>query len=172
MTVDTQHRVHKVTEQLRKVMREKRALDGITVQQLIQAAVTDEVPQIIKGLADLGFEDATSEKRPSRIPMSDRTIQQLKIASEITGIPATLLLQAALARYCGPLTPTEAKEAPKKAAPTKKATAASKTNRTQGKPKGTPRKTTKKATKKAAPKKVATKKASTRSRQTKKGGAK
>lgn len=168
MTVDT-YRVHKITEQLRDATKEKRALDGITVQQMIQAAVVDEVPAIIKGLADLGFEDATTDRRPTRWPMDDMTIQRLKIASEVTGISATLLLQAALARYCGPLSPApeKAKEAPKKAPTKKKAPAAARTAKATGKAKkATPKAAPKKAAKKAAPK------TSTRSRSAKKGGAK
>ena len=95
-TQETIYRVYRVSEPIRKAMRQKRAQRNQTVQEFIQVAVVDELPRLVESLSKLQIKTADSEARPAKLPLDDRLLASLKKASIDTGLPQSQLLIACL----------------------------------------------------------------------------
>ena len=80
-------------------MRAKREKANINLQAVIEAASIESLPKIVNALNAMGF-GFDGKKRTARLPMTDSLLGAFKVASKQTGIPASRLLQAALALTC------------------------------------------------------------------------
>jgi hypothetical protein len=98
-TQEVVYRVYRLSEDLRKRVKAKREKHNVTLQSVIEAATTESLPKIVAGLKglSLGFD---GKKQVARLPMTDATLGVFKVACKQTGIPASRLLQAALALTC------------------------------------------------------------------------
>ena len=98
-TLETVYRVYRLPEDLRKRVTAKREKANVTLQSVIEAATTESLPKIVSTLKTMGM-GFDGKKRPARLPMTDSLLAAFKVASKQTGIPASRLLQAALALTC------------------------------------------------------------------------
>lgn len=98
-TLETVYRVYRLAENLRKQMKAKREKHNVTLQSVIEASATESLPKIVAALKTMGL-GFDGKKRPARLPMTDSLLGAFKVASKQTGIPASRLLQAALALTC------------------------------------------------------------------------
>jgi hypothetical protein len=98
-TQEVVYRVYRLPEDLRKRVKMKREKHNVTLQSVIEAATTESLQKIVAGLKglSLGFD---GKKQVARLPMTDATLGAFKVACKQTGIPASRLLQAALALTC------------------------------------------------------------------------
>jgi hypothetical protein len=95
-TLETVYRVYRVSEPIRKAMRQKRVQRNQTVQEFIQVAVADELPRLMESLSKLQIKPADPEARPAKLPLDERLLASLKKASIDTGLPQSRLLIACL----------------------------------------------------------------------------
>ena len=93
------YRVYRLPEDLRKRVRVKREKHNVTLQSVIEAATTESLPKIVATLKTMGL-GFDGKKQVARLPMTDATLGAFKVACKQTGIPASRLLQAALALTC------------------------------------------------------------------------
>ena len=99
-TREVVYRVYRLPEDLRKRVRAKREKANVTLQSVIEASATESLPKIVSTLKNsLGF-GFDGKKQVARLPMTDATLGAFKVACKQTGIPASRLLQAALALTC------------------------------------------------------------------------
>ena len=98
-TLETVYRVYRLPEDLRKRVKIKREKHNVTLQSVIEAATTESLPKIVATLKTLGL-GFDGKKQVARLPMTDSLLGAFKVASKQTGIPASRLLQAALALTC------------------------------------------------------------------------
>ena len=95
-TQEIRFRVYYLPERLRKAMHQRRQKLGLTVGEFVQAAVSDELSRLVETLAASGIEPCDSDARPAKLPLNDRLLGDLKIASETTGISQSQLLLSCL----------------------------------------------------------------------------
>src|SRR5947209_4679157 len=88
---DTAFRVVRLTAPMREAIAKLRSKE-CNNQTVIQDAVNNTLPQIIKALVGLGCNSLTQPSKSYRLPFSTDTIAALKDGSEATGIPAAHLL--------------------------------------------------------------------------------
>jgi|GEM_PF-1440549 len=94
---DPNYRVYRWDQSLREALKERREELGITQQKLIRDSVAQFLPSLVQQLAELGIcvEDRATVG-PSRVPLGEATLKALRLASNWTDLPQTLLLQAVL----------------------------------------------------------------------------
>lgn len=135
---DTSARVLRVSEHLRQQLVEARTYRRLRTTALIGTIISEELPAIVEALGHLGVESDAGKKRPLRLLLPTSSLDELRVASEETGLPATLLMVTAIRRAAlaipasrKPKTPAvaKAKGTQKKATPkaTKGKTAKAKT---------------------------------------------
>jgi hypothetical protein len=95
-TRETIYRVYHVPDSLRKVINQKRAKWGETVQEFLTGAVERELPRLAQRLGELGISSSDLAARPAKWPLDEKVLGKLKKASEDTGLPQTSLLLACL----------------------------------------------------------------------------
>jgi hypothetical protein len=98
-TRETVYRVYRLPPGLLTQVRAKREKHNVNTQSVITAAATESLPKIVATLKTMGL-GFDGKKRPARLPMTDSLLASFKVASKQTGIPASRLLQAALALTC------------------------------------------------------------------------
>jgi hypothetical protein len=98
-TQEVVYRVYRLPDDLRKRVKAKREKANVTLQAVIEAASLESLPKIVNTLKTMGL-GFDGKKRPARLPMTDSLLGAFKVASKQTGIPASRLLQAALALTC------------------------------------------------------------------------
>ena len=82
-------------------MNQVRTARAQTIREFIQAAVETELPKITKSLDELGIGPMGGDGKPTRLPLTDAILDQLRAAAETTGLPGTLLLAACLRLSAG-----------------------------------------------------------------------
>jgi len=95
-TQEVRYRVYHLPEELREAMRGQRQKRGQTVQEFIRMAVEDELSRLVEILGSLGIEPLGDDVRPAKLPLDDRLLGELKLASEATGLPQSQLLLSCL----------------------------------------------------------------------------
>jgi hypothetical protein len=75
-------------------MRGRREKRGQTVQEFIRSAVGDELSRLVETLGMLGLEPLTDDARAATLPLDDRLLGDLKVASGATGVPQSQLFDA------------------------------------------------------------------------------
>lgn len=111
------YRVIQISEQLRERIRETRTSRRQTNETLITTAVNDHLPAMVQALQALGCgtpEVHSPKARPARLPFDPATIDQLREASQQTGIPATDLLRLCLYATTKNVTPIKINGKPRK----------------------------------------------------------
>ena len=100
-TQETVYRVHRLPEKLRTAVTKKRKQFDLKLYEFISCAVEHELPSLIRDAEKLELPgNPGPDWRPARLPFTDPLLAQLKKASEATGIPASRLFLASLARAC------------------------------------------------------------------------
>ncbi|MFN8710809.1 MAG: hypothetical protein ACK50J_29400 [Planctomyces sp.] len=90
-------RVWKLDADLKSEMAEKRQQLGQTVRDFVRDSVATKLPALTANLASLGIIASQAESvTPVRIPMDDATIQDLRNASQLSGLDQSHLLIACL----------------------------------------------------------------------------
>lgn len=97
ITKNTVHRVIRITDDLRSAMSGRRSDLSVTLRAFVQEAVTHELPSLVRAVQEL-LPAPGGKRRPIRLPLSADILASLKAAAEQTGLSATLLLQASLAK--------------------------------------------------------------------------
>ena len=95
-TQEVRYRVYHLPGELREAVRRQREKRGQTVQEFIRAAVEDELTRLVETLGSLGIEPLGEDVRPAKLPLDDRLLGELKVASEATGLPQSQLLLSCL----------------------------------------------------------------------------
>ncbi|MHC4406225.1 MAG: hypothetical protein ACYTG0_41860 [Planctomycetota bacterium] len=95
-TQEVCYRVYHLPEELRKAIRRQRQKRGQTVQEFIRTAVEGELTRIVETLGSLGIEPLSDDARPAKLPLDDRLLGELKLASEVTGVPQSRLVLSCL----------------------------------------------------------------------------
>ena len=95
-TQEVRYRVYYLPEGLREAMRGRREKRGQTVQEFIRMAVEDELSRFVETLGSLGVEPLGDDARAAKLPLDDRLLGELKVASETTGVPQSQLLLSCL----------------------------------------------------------------------------
>ncbi len=90
------YRVYRIDESVRKAVAAKRKSANVPTKAVLDAAVTDALPKIVKALNAVGLSMAKGKTRPVRWPVDEELLGALKVASAQTGIPACRLLVATL----------------------------------------------------------------------------
>ena len=98
-TLETVYRVYRLPEDLRKRVKAKREKANVTLQAVIEAASLESLPKIVATLKTMGL-GFDGKKQVARLPMTDSLLGAFRVASKQTGVPASRLLQAALALTC------------------------------------------------------------------------
>ena len=101
MTASTVLRVYRLSKSLRAQMNQVRTARAETIREFIETAVGNELPKITKGLDELGISPMGGDGKPTRLPLSDAILDQLRAAAETTGLPGTLLIAACLRLSAG-----------------------------------------------------------------------
>lgn len=94
------YRVYDLPESLRTKLKAKRTKTAATTSEVVQMALAESLPKIVKALMQTGFSFDGEPKRPARIPMTEACVRELKLASKETGVPVSRLLLACLALTC------------------------------------------------------------------------
>ncbi|NLS93920.1 MAG: hypothetical protein GXX96_17295 [Planctomycetaceae bacterium] len=94
-TQEVRHRVYHLPEDLRDAVHERRHKKGQTMQEFIRVAVDDELSHLVEALHGLGIKPYV-DVRPAKLPLDDRLLGDLKVASEATGVPQSQLLLSCL----------------------------------------------------------------------------
>ena len=90
-------RVWKLDAELKSEMAEKRQQLGQTVRDFVRDSVTTKLPTLTANLASLGITASHADSiTPVRIPMDDATVQDLRNASQLSGLDQSHLLIACL----------------------------------------------------------------------------
>jgi hypothetical protein len=95
-TQEVRYRVYYLPVELRKAMRGRREKRGQTVQEFIRLAVDDELSRLVETLGALGLEPLGDDARAAKLPLDDRLLGELKVASGATGVPQSQLLLSCL----------------------------------------------------------------------------
>lgn len=92
------YRVIRIPEEIREAIKRHRAE---TKNQLVIAETIDSyLPSLINSLKLLGFPILVEKAKGYRLPFDDRTLHQLRDASDQVGVPAAHLLTLSLAKLC------------------------------------------------------------------------
>jgi hypothetical protein len=97
VTRETVYRVYHLPEDLRSALRERRQVMGQTVREFVAYAIETELPGLVQLLREQ-LPVPGGEVRPARLPLTERLLEALKQAGDETGLPASRLLLACLAR--------------------------------------------------------------------------
>ncbi len=92
---ETIYRVYRLPKPTKKTVKEGRIEKDITLHDYLGEAIDKQLPKLVEGLKALGIV-APKQLGPSRLPMSDALLKQLRKASNETGLPTTTLLIACL----------------------------------------------------------------------------
>ncbi len=92
-------RVYRLPKSDRLAAARARTKQGVTQAAWLQAAVDDQLPIIRQELFAVLGETPKDARGPARLPMSDQSLDALKVASKVTGIPASRLLELCLRRH-------------------------------------------------------------------------
>ena len=95
-TQEVRFRVYHLPEELREAMHGQREKRGQTVQEFIRMAVEDELSRLVETLGSLGIEPLGGDARPAKLPLDDRLLGELLLASEAAGVPQSQLLLSCL----------------------------------------------------------------------------
>ena len=97
VTRETVHRVYQCPEALRLAVGERRRALGQTLRAFIAGAVEGELNRLVAQLREV-LPLPTGATRPARLPLSEPLLKALRRAGDETGLPASRLLLACLAR--------------------------------------------------------------------------
>jgi hypothetical protein len=97
ITRDLAYRVYSLPDDLRSALGERRQVLGQTVREFIAGAVEGELDRLVAQLREI-LPVPGGEMRPARLPLTERLLEALKKAGDETGLPASRLLLACLAR--------------------------------------------------------------------------
>jgi hypothetical protein len=101
MATATKFRVYRINESLRKAVRAKREAQNVPTKAVLDAAVTEALPKIVKALQSVGFGMSKGKVRPVRWPVDSELLGALAVASkQVGGIPGSRLLAVALTLFC------------------------------------------------------------------------
>ena len=94
---DPSFRVYRWDLSLRESLKERRQELGVSQRQIIRDSVAQFLPPLVQQLAELGIcvEDRATIG-PCRVPMDAATLKALRLSSNWTDLPQSLLLQATL----------------------------------------------------------------------------
>jgi hypothetical protein len=96
-TKNSAYRVIRITDDLRDVMSDRRRALSVTLRAFVKEAVAHELPSLVRAVQEL-LPAPGGKRRPIRLPLNAEMLANLKGAAEQTGLSATLLLQASLAK--------------------------------------------------------------------------
>jgi hypothetical protein len=90
-------RVWKLDAELKSEMAEKRQQLGQSVRDFVRDSVATTLPALTANLSSLGITASNADSiTPVRIPMDDATVQNLRNASQLSGLDQSHLLIACL----------------------------------------------------------------------------
>ena len=99
MATKQTYRVYRISESLRKAIKTKREKHNVNTKAVLDAAVTETLPKIVKALHSVGL-GMTGKVRPTRWQVDGNLLGALRVASKQTSVPASRLLVAAVTILC------------------------------------------------------------------------
>ena len=90
------YRVYRIDESLRSAVTRKRTAENVTTKTILDTAVTACLPKLVKTITSV-MKPQGKATRPCRWPVDEELLGALRVASKVTGVPASRLLLASVA---------------------------------------------------------------------------